>query len=76
MKRYWIPATLMLLIALVLAGCADQTAAPATSEPAKPSAVPSATEQMAEPTVKVEPTAGPAPPAPATVAGGPHSRQP
>ena len=40
MKRYWIPATLMLWIALVLAGCGGQTTAPATSEPTKPSAVP------------------------------------
>jgi len=72
MKRTWIPGTLMLLIALVLAGCGGQTAAPATSEPAKPSAAPAATEQMAEPTVKAEPTAEPAPtPAPEpTTAGG------
>ena len=61
MKRAWIPGTLMLLIVLVLAGCGGQTAAPATSEPPKPSAVPSATEQMAQPTATVEPTAGPAP---------------
>jgi hypothetical protein len=58
--RSWMPATLVLLIALFLAACASQTAAPAASEPAKPSTVSTATEQMAQPTVKAEPTAVPA----------------
>ena len=66
MKRTWIPGTLMLLIVLVLAGCGGQTAAPATSEPAKPTAAPTATEQMAEPTATAEPTAGHVP----TAVGG------
>ena len=72
MKRTWIPATLMLLIVLVLAACGSQTAAPATSEPAKPAAAPTATEQVAEPTAKIEPTAAPEPTAAAepTAVGG------
>jgi hypothetical protein len=44
-------------IVLVLAACAGQIAAPATSQPAKPSAVPIATRQTAEPSVTAEPTA-------------------
>ena len=64
--RSWMPAALILLIVLVLAGCGGQTAAPATSQPAKPTAAPTATEQTAEPTATVEPTAGPAP----TAVGG------
>jgi hypothetical protein len=72
MKRTWIAGTLMLLIALVLAGCEGQTAAPTTSQPPKPTAAPTPTEQMAQPTVKAEPTAGPAPtaaPEPTAVGG-------
>ena len=72
MKRTWIPATLMLLIMLVLAACVSNSAAPATSEPAKPTAAPTATEQRAEPTATAEPTAGPPPtaaPAPTAVGG-------
>jgi hypothetical protein len=61
MIRTWIPGTLMLLIALVLAGCGGQTAAPATSEPAQPTAAPTATEQMVKPTATVAPTIGPEP---------------
>ena len=58
--RSWMPATLLLIV-LVLAGCVVQAPAPATSEPAKPSAAPTTTEQTAEPTVKAEPTAVPEP---------------
>jgi hypothetical protein len=59
--RSWMPATLVLLIALFLAACGGQTVTPATSERATPSAAPVATEQIAEPTVKAEPTAAPEP---------------
>ncbi len=65
-------ATLMLLIALVLAACASTTAAPATREPAKPISAPTATEQMAEPTAKAAPTAATKPtaaPEPTAVGG-------
>jgi len=66
MIRTWIPATLMLLVVLVLAACGGQSAALATSEPAKPTFAPKATEASAEPTAKAGPTAAPEP----TAAGG------
>jgi hypothetical protein len=66
MKRYWIPASLMLLIVLTLAACGSQTAAPGTSEPTHPAVVSNATEQIAEPTAKAAPTHAPEP----TAVGG------
>jgi hypothetical protein len=57
MRRVWMSPTLMVLIALFLAGCGGGTAAPATSEPAEPASAPTAMQQAAAPTPTVEATA-------------------